>query len=1098
MKVSVVIPVYNGHKYLHDAIDSVVNQTYRNVEIIVVNDGSNDDGKSREVAKRYGSKIRYIEQENRGVAGALNTGLSAMSGDVFCWLSHDDVYRPNKIERQVEYFNRLGRDDVVLFSNYALIDENDRITAAVAMERVIGDKPQLALLRGCINGCTIFVPKKIFDEVGPFNETLRFTQDYDLWSRMSLRHSFVHMSDVLVDYRMHPEQGSRDTGATGEANKLWIDLVDRTSLADRVAIAGSSLRFFQSQAEFLAATPYDLATDHAFKRAETCIGATKVSVIIPFFNEIGTARRAILSALAQTHQNLEVIAIDDGSTEDASELEVIAAADKRLRIIRKSNGGPASARNMGMRAATGEYVAFLDGDDTWAPEKIAVQMRQMQEGGYFFSHTSYHVVHPQRDLGPGIWHSGKLTGNIYPQIIGNCPIATPTVMLHRKLVEDGYIFPECIRIGEDCLLWLDIASKNPVLGIDIPMTTVELSDTSAAINLSRSIEGIRNIRDAVLASRLHSEHVSMTAQLTAAVAYLEKIQAGLRQQGELDVNIDLMMVAFNGSVAPDIGSNGKVDIPVSAMRKLVSLVTGLQARLHEGTTNVKRRTMARLKRVARSTLPQPIVEFMKAIVAHDYRSAAAISATWIRSDNARKPATLQDYFRLADQARATGMRLEFERACECLLKRFPENSEAWLGAAVRMTEAGRNDLALPILERAAALRDTALTQVYLGQVWRELGDYAKSESHYRAALLLDADEPQAHIGLAIILSAHDAYAESIQHIQRAANCGLDPNYSKFVLGGALVGAGRLDEANALFSQNISIPLPPPYRTDTSVLRFGNSYREVVTKIQTAHELEQSLHVPEGERAVVFMCCDGVYFERFVEAAVDTCIKNSGVDFVVHIHLVNRLSSAEVIIERLRTTISPSRLRITEETADLTAFDETGRRTYYACRRFCILPELIRTYRRPILCVDVDQLVVKPISALFEQMTGYDVGLMHDPLNALNLMSYFSATAVFVAPTGEALLFVEKVRRYIDFFMSVQRGLLWHLDQAALAVTYLNEPASVRLKRFPFSLVHSRLAGDDQLGNAVFWSITNSIEQNAQKLNRSSSGRDDNYSASSRS
>jgi len=66
MKVSVVIPVYNGHKYLREAIESVVNQTYRDVEIIVVNDGSTDDGKTRAVAKQYGSKIRYIEQENRG------------------------------------------------------------------------------------------------------------------------------------------------------------------------------------------------------------------------------------------------------------------------------------------------------------------------------------------------------------------------------------------------------------------------------------------------------------------------------------------------------------------------------------------------------------------------------------------------------------------------------------------------------------------------------------------------------------------------------------------------------------------------------------------------------------------------------------------------------------------------------------------------------------------------------------------------------------------------------------------------------------------------------------------------------------------------
>lgn len=234
-----VIPVFNGSDYLRDAIDSVIDQTYRHIEIIVVNDGSNDGGISRAAAKQYGSKIRYIEQENRGVAGALNAGLAAMTGEFFCWLSHDDIYRPNKIELQMEFFSGLGRYDVILFSNYALIDNSGHITAEVAMERVIGDKPPLALLRGCINGCTIFVPKKCFDEFGTFNETLRHTQDYDMWRRVSQRYSFVLMPEILVNYRIHPKQGSRSQEATEEANRLWIRITDETSIADRVLIAGS-------------------------------------------------------------------------------------------------------------------------------------------------------------------------------------------------------------------------------------------------------------------------------------------------------------------------------------------------------------------------------------------------------------------------------------------------------------------------------------------------------------------------------------------------------------------------------------------------------------------------------------------------------------------------------------------------------------------------------------------------------------------------------------------------------------------------------------------------------------------------------------------
>ena len=101
-KVSIVIPVYNGSNYLKDAIDSALSQTYNNLEIIVVNDGSNDEGKTKAIAEPYGNKIIYLEKENGGASSALNLAIKKMTGDYFSWLSHDDMYYPNKISRQVE------------------------------------------------------------------------------------------------------------------------------------------------------------------------------------------------------------------------------------------------------------------------------------------------------------------------------------------------------------------------------------------------------------------------------------------------------------------------------------------------------------------------------------------------------------------------------------------------------------------------------------------------------------------------------------------------------------------------------------------------------------------------------------------------------------------------------------------------------------------------------------------------------------------------------------------------------------------------------------------------------------------------------------
>jgi len=112
---------------MREAIDSAIAQTYNNIEIIVVNDGSNDNGKTREIALSYGDKIRYFEKENGGVSTALNLGIKEMKGEYFSWLSHDDVYYPNKIERQVKELEGLDDKKTIIHSDYEIADKNLRL-----------------------------------------------------------------------------------------------------------------------------------------------------------------------------------------------------------------------------------------------------------------------------------------------------------------------------------------------------------------------------------------------------------------------------------------------------------------------------------------------------------------------------------------------------------------------------------------------------------------------------------------------------------------------------------------------------------------------------------------------------------------------------------------------------------------------------------------------------------------------------------------------------------------------------------------------------------------------------------------------------------
>src|ERR1051326_243987 len=104
--VSVVMPVYNGENYLRSAIESVLSQTFQDFEIIVIDDGSKDSTPA--IAQSYGDRVRYVRQENAGVAAAVNHGIAVARGRYFAWLSHDDFYAPEKLAAQVRALERVN------------------------------------------------------------------------------------------------------------------------------------------------------------------------------------------------------------------------------------------------------------------------------------------------------------------------------------------------------------------------------------------------------------------------------------------------------------------------------------------------------------------------------------------------------------------------------------------------------------------------------------------------------------------------------------------------------------------------------------------------------------------------------------------------------------------------------------------------------------------------------------------------------------------------------------------------------------------------------------------------------------------------------
>ena len=226
--ISIVIPVFNGSNFLEQAINSALEQDYPNFEILVINDGSNDNGKTREIARKFGGDIRYFEKENGGVASALNLGISEMKGEYFSWLSHDDLYHKDKLRAEYEALIKLDNKDSIIYSNYEEIAVDNVDSRVVKMSGVPSQDFRYWLVTtSMLHGCTLLIPIQAFKKVGNFREELRTTQDYDLWFRLSYEYDFVHLDRALLKFRIHAEQDSNRIAdvALRECNDLYTDFV---------------------------------------------------------------------------------------------------------------------------------------------------------------------------------------------------------------------------------------------------------------------------------------------------------------------------------------------------------------------------------------------------------------------------------------------------------------------------------------------------------------------------------------------------------------------------------------------------------------------------------------------------------------------------------------------------------------------------------------------------------------------------------------------------------------------------------------------------------------------------------------------------------
>jgi glycosyltransferase involved in cell wall biosynthesis len=317
--ISIVIPVYNGSDYLRKAIDSALAQTYRNVEIVVVNDGSRDGGATEAIALSYPGRVRYERKENGGVASALNRGIELMKGEYFSWLSHDDEYFPCKLSTQVECMRRRDDWESVFYSGFELIDEASAPIGVVRMPDVDPADFRFWLTRGSqLHGCSLLIRKEQLLAHGCFDEKLRTTQDYDLWFRMANDVSFVGMPDILVRARTHAAQGTKVLSevVAVECDRLHARFFEEVASDDVERGLGELSRIYRlsAMAESFAARSFRSAC----QAATEALGAA--------LRDIGPARRLL-------YRFREAGPIDRGIKKAKA---FIASLSRRVKMFTKS------------------------------------------------------------------------------------------------------------------------------------------------------------------------------------------------------------------------------------------------------------------------------------------------------------------------------------------------------------------------------------------------------------------------------------------------------------------------------------------------------------------------------------------------------------------------------------------------------------------------------------------------------------------------------------------------------------------------------------------------------------------------------------------
>ena len=473
--ISIIVPIYNVENYLRQCLDSIQNQTYKKFECIMVNDGSTDS--SQQLAEEYltDSRFKLINQSNKGLSGARNTGINHIREEsIFvAFVDSDDYIYPDFLETLIEHIE----DDVDIiegmienfhdeikvdrvchnFEKKILITKDDKLGELALNEMRVSVFPKL--FRKSLLTEDFFPEGWIFEDLAVIPELVSHSGKW------------IKLPKVIYAYRIRPNSITTKEFSEEKLDVFKIfgkyDLFFKDE-SDVTKLLVEKLKYLHLNYYDIEFVPENNQYKQLYKQEKQKLlskiadyeSKALISIIVPIYNVEKYLRQCLDSVLNQTYQNFECLLINDGSPDNSAGIcKEYVDKDARFHYFEKENGGLASARNFGIKYSKGKYITFIDSDDWVESDYLEVLHSKIKEYNTDFVISSYkkfdmdedcfylHIW--DQDYYERIWTSQELLSQLPNLENYDGSYTVSWGKLFKRSIFDEILFNEQRKFGED-------------------------------------------------------------------------------------------------------------------------------------------------------------------------------------------------------------------------------------------------------------------------------------------------------------------------------------------------------------------------------------------------------------------------------------------------------------------------------------------------------------------------------------------------------------------------------------------------------------------------------------------------------------------------